>query len=507
MFPKSNGALLGPVLFAALAGIGCGSSGTLRVTKVAVSKQPPGNLALYLDVRDNGRPVPGLQEKDFRVYEDGKLISAKKGKRALLDADVVSANFAIVQVDLSGPVADSEYLPELAQTVAHFAQDLNDRQEVAVNAFDGNDEVAPFLAFGAGKEQFRKLADGLGKFRPRNRNSNLFGAVYQGISALEEKLAATAVAEKQATLIVFTDRADLSHTVGIEQMKEKLKATPVQVYIIGVGEQINRQELTMLARAGTYLSNDPRAFKKGFEEINQKLVSLADGRYVLSYCSTKRKGSHKLEIEVETPNGEAKISHKFSAVGFKNGCTPTTKPVFEEIEALKADAVDEAERARREGEGEGGGRGGGGGGGDQGAREGGRQVWQQGQREGRREGGRQVGLRVRQRRAQGRGQPDVEARAAGGRQTGAEGSGSAGRPAPGGARAAQGVGVARETGRRQGVTPRRGRDLPRLFRLDGNPQRVPKPSGFGPPDRGRGTYWLGLVTKSCDVATWNRSAG
>jgi hypothetical protein len=339
VFPKSNGALLGPVLFAALAGIGCGSSGTLRVTKVAVSKQQPGNLALYLDVRDNGRPVPGLKEKDFRVYEDGKLISPKKGKRALLDADVVSANFAIVQVDLSGPVADSEYLPELAETVAHFAQDLNDRQEVAVNAFDGNDEVAPFLAFGAGKEQFRKLADGLGKFRPRNRNSNLFGAVYQGISALEEKLAATAVAEKQATLIVFTDRADLSHTVGIEQMKEKLKSTPVQVYIIGAGEQINRQELTMLARAGTYLSNDPRAFKKGFEEINQKLVSLADGRYVLSYCSTKRKGSHKLEIEVETPNGEAKISHKFSAVGFKNGCTPTTKPVFEEIEVLKADAV------------------------------------------------------------------------------------------------------------------------------------------------------------------------
>ena len=124
---------------------------TLRVTKVAVSTQKPSNLALYLDVRDNGRPVPGLQEKDFRVYEDGKLMPPKKGKRALLDADVVSANFAIVQVDLSGPIADSEYLPELAETVAHFAQDLNDRQEVAVNAFDGNDEVAPFLGFGAGQ--------------------------------------------------------------------------------------------------------------------------------------------------------------------------------------------------------------------------------------------------------------------------------------------------------------------------------------------------------------------
>ena len=152
----------------------------------------------------------------------------------------------------------------------------------------------------------------------------------------------------------------------------------------------------MLGRTGTYLSNDPTAFKKGFEEINQKLVSLADGRYVLSFCSTKRKGSHKLEIEIDTPAGEAKISHKFNAVGFKNGCSPKTKPVFEEIEAMKADAAVEAEGDRREGEGEGG-RGGGGGrrGGDQGAREGGRQVRQQGQREGRREGGRQVGLRVR----------------------------------------------------------------------------------------------------------------
>jgi hypothetical protein len=341
---KHVGALFGPGLLVggltlAVALVGCGSSGSLHVKKVAVATQKPGNLAFYLDVSDNGRPVAGLQEKDFRVYEDGKLIPPKKGKRALLDADVVSANFAIVQVDLSGPIADSEYLPDLADTVSRFAQDLNERQEVAVNAFDGNDEVAPFIGFGSGKEQFRNLADGLKKFRPRSRNSNLYGAVYQGISALEEKLAKSALAEKQATLIVFTDRSDLSHTVGIEQMKEKLRSTAVQVYVIGTGEQINQVDLAMLGRTGTFLSKDPKAFKKGFEEINQKLVSLADGHYVLSYCPTKRKGSHKLEIAVDTPAGEVRVSHKFNAAGFKNGCSPKTKPTFEEIEAMKADAA------------------------------------------------------------------------------------------------------------------------------------------------------------------------
>jgi len=319
--------------------IGCGTSGSVRVTKVAVSTQKPSNLAFYLDVRDNGRPVPGLQEKDFRVYEDGKLVPAKKGKRALLDADVVSANFAIINVDFSGPIADSEYLPEFAETVAHFAQDLNERQEVAVNAFDGNDEVAPFIGFGSGKEQYKNLAESLRKFRPRSRNSNLYGAVYQGISALEEKLANSAVEQKQATLIVFTDRSDLSHTVGIEQMKEKLRQTAVQIYVIGVGEQIGRPDLTMLGRTGTFLSNDPKDYKKGFDEINKKLVSLADGSYVFSFCSTKRKGKHKLEIAIDTPSGEVKLSHKFDAAGFKNGCSPKTKPMFEEIEAMKSDSA------------------------------------------------------------------------------------------------------------------------------------------------------------------------
>jgi len=210
--------------------------------------------------------------------------------------------------------------------------------EVAVNAFDGNDEVAPFIGFGSGKEQFKNLSEGLRKFRPRSRNSNLYGAVYQGISALEEKLAQSALTDKQATLIVFTDRGDLSHTVGIEQMKEKLKSTSVQVYVIGAGEGINRQDLTMLGRTGVFLSNDAAAFKKGFEEVNQKLVSLADGRYVFSFCSTKRKGSHKLEIEIATPTGDVKVSHKFNAAGFKNGCSPKTKPVFAEIEAMKTEA-------------------------------------------------------------------------------------------------------------------------------------------------------------------------
>ena len=64
--------------------------------------------------------------------------------------------------------------------------------------------------------------------------------------------------------------------------------------MIGVGEKIHRQELTALGRGGTFLSNNPKAFKEGFKEIAQKLTATTDGRYVFSYCSPKRKGNHKV---------------------------------------------------------------------------------------------------------------------------------------------------------------------------------------------------------------------
>ena len=212
---------------AALAGAGWRSSGTLRVTKVAVSAQKPGNLAFYLDVRNNGRPVPGLQEKDFKVYEDGKLVSPKKGKRALLDADVLSANFTVVQVDMSGPIADSEYLSDLADSVTHFAQDLNGAPGSRGQRLRRQRRGRPVHRLRRGQGAVPQALRQLARYRPRSRNSNLYGAVYQGITALEEKLAASALAEKQAGDADRVHRPpDLSHTVGVDQLKEKLKNTP-----------------------------------------------------------------------------------------------------------------------------------------------------------------------------------------------------------------------------------------------------------------------------------------
>ncbi|HZL21232.1 MAG TPA: hypothetical protein VFG23_26090, partial [Polyangia bacterium] len=110
-----RGLVVAAVVSVLAAAPGCG--GSLKVTKLAASATRPANIAVYLSVMDKtGEPVGGLAPANFRVYEDGKLISETKGKRALLDPGVVGVHFALLLVDLSGPVVDSEYLPDLASS-------------------------------------------------------------------------------------------------------------------------------------------------------------------------------------------------------------------------------------------------------------------------------------------------------------------------------------------------------------------------------------------------------
>src|SRR5262245_45080521 len=263
---------LSPVFCLAVAAASCAGSGTLLVTKIAANADQPANVAVYLDVKDKlGRPIPGLLEKNFRVYEDGKLVTTAKAKRTLLEPKMFDMRYTLLLVDMSGPIVDTEDLPELAKSIGAFVDHVGATHDIAVGVFDGNDEVVPFLGFG-GTAETKKVVDAMRQFRPRSRNGNLNGAVYQGLHSLRDRLKEANAADKTAILVVFTDRGELANSVSPETLKQGLKETPAQIWVIGTGEGINRPELTALGRSGTFLSNNPKNYKEGFEEIAKKLT-------------------------------------------------------------------------------------------------------------------------------------------------------------------------------------------------------------------------------------------
>ncbi len=318
------------LMLPAVAG-GCG--GTLQVTKLGASAQRPANVALYLSVKDKlGQPVGGLALANFRVYEDKKLISETKGKRALLDTGIASSRSSLLLIDLSGPMVDSEDLPELAKTVGQFVDKVGAIQSVAVGVFDGGDEVAPIFGFGA-KIDTAKVVDAIRKFRPRSRTTNLNGAVFQGLGSLKEQLGQATTNEKGASLVLFTDRGDLAHSVNPSVLEQALKDTPVDVYVIATGEKVSRPEIAAIGHSGIFISNDPKAFKKGFEQVTAKLATASDGRYIFSYCTPKRRGDHKLKLVVAVPGDTGELTYEFSADSFKAGCTPKKRPSFSALTA------------------------------------------------------------------------------------------------------------------------------------------------------------------------------
>ncbi len=242
--------------------VGCGG-GTLKVTKLGASAQRPANVALYLSVFDKvGQPVGGLVPANFRVYEDKKLIPEGKAKRALLDTGIASTRYALLLVDMSGPMVDSEDLPDLAKAVGQFVDKVGASQSVAVDVFDGGDEVAPLFGFGANMET-AKIVDAVRKFRPRNRTTNLNGAVFQGLAALKEQLDQATTTEKGASLVVFTDRGDLAHSVNAAVLEQALKDTPVDVYVIATGEKVSRTEIAAIGHSGIVISARSQGLQEG----------------------------------------------------------------------------------------------------------------------------------------------------------------------------------------------------------------------------------------------------
>lgn len=311
---------------------GPGGGGGLRVKKLAAATREPSNVALYLSVETKGGdPVGGLSSASFRVFEDGKLVPEKKAKRALLDPKTVEARYTLILADLSGPIVDSEYLPDLVSGIAKVAEAASRDGQVAINVFDGDDEVVPMLGFGA--KGGREALEAVRKFRPRSRNSNLRGAIGQSLATIRDQMKGSPAPHRYGTLVVFTDRGDLAGRITPENMKVVLEADPpVSIFVIAAGAGADRGQLEPLARGSFFFSKDAKDLRKGFAEAADKISGASASHYVFSYCSPKRKGEHELEIKVQSADEGSRDSgtlhYKYSADGFGSGCSPKQKPAF-----------------------------------------------------------------------------------------------------------------------------------------------------------------------------------
>ncbi len=333
---------------------GCASTaqnGNLQVKMLAATSQTPSNVAVNLSVGGkNGEPIVGLKPDNFRIFEDGKLVPEDKAKRMLLNPKAAEAYFTVLLIDLSGPIVGSPDFPELVRQVGDFMDELRETHTLTVSVFDGRDDLRTILE--PDEDNTKAALDRLRRYRPEERKGNVNGAVIKGLAILDRQLAKSTASHTTGNLVLFTDRGDEAAKVPEEELEVALDKTPADVYVIGVGPGIKRPELGKIARTDAFYSTDPKEMGTGFTHLSKHLAVAAEGHYLLSYCSPKRKGEHELQIEISTETEHGVLTHRYTADGFTKGCSASKAPSFAKKEAEKptddnADSPGAADRGEK----------------------------------------------------------------------------------------------------------------------------------------------------------------
>lgn len=326
MRPMSKRFFQNVSIAAAAISVGCGG---LRVAMVDSAYQRPSNVAVYFTVDSaTGDPVGGLQATDFRIYEDGQLVSPTESQQTIVNPEVAAEHYTLLLVDMSGSVVESDQVPLLQQAATEFTAQLEGgHQRVAVYAFDGSEDIhsiAGFTSAGGAQGAIGRL----GSFRPRDPSTNLHGAVVQAIGVLDAELARSQVPLRFGTVVVFTDGSDRAARVTRRDMGRAIDDSPYDVFAIGVGSEIDEGTLGAVGRDGYVLVEDTAAVTAAFRQVAERVLAMTQRFYLLSYCSPARAGEHRVTVEAVTPDASGSLTYEFDATGFGPNCNPSRPPPF-----------------------------------------------------------------------------------------------------------------------------------------------------------------------------------
>ncbi|MBN2108059.1 MAG: VWA domain-containing protein, partial [Deltaproteobacteria bacterium] len=253
-------------------------------TLVIGHAQTPSNIYLFFTVEDgNGKPVTGLQNKDFEIYEDDIPISQLEGSQTIFPNPSVYTMATVLLLDMSGSLlnADPSIFASLKDSAAAFLDNVagEQGQEVAIYYFDGQAQIHKLAEFSNDiaslKATIQSLtAEGIKAAAGWDPSTNLNGAVQQGLAALDAARTATGTDKLFiGTLVTFTDGTDQAHLVSDEAAVASVTAATHYSFTIGLGGEIDESHLKNLGRSGFAFAGDAEELNAAFNEIADTIQS------------------------------------------------------------------------------------------------------------------------------------------------------------------------------------------------------------------------------------------
>lgn len=325
MFRVERAALL---LFLALLS-GCQFALTsVEVKPVHSSVQKPSNVAVYVAIKDGDARLTDLDESNFAVYEDDKLIDKSQARLTLLDQAAVAVHHVLLLLDLSGEL-DQGQREELERAVAGFVQSVTKSESVSVFGFDGGDAIKKLGEFPAGHSGEIRLSG----LVPGDPSRNLNGAAISALKRLNAQLMRIKRPVHVGTLVVFTRGPDVAARETSDAVYTALSTSAYHAFAVGVKSE-GSYYLDDVGPSGKAVAESATALGPAFQEAARLVNDARASHYLIQYCSPARAGTPIARLEVRYVNqaGEERtgdVELGFDASGFGPGCDPTSTPTFQ----------------------------------------------------------------------------------------------------------------------------------------------------------------------------------
>lgn len=249
----------------------------------------PGQRPLRVDVDlvnvvltaqdSDGRFVTGLNESDFRVYEDGV-----EQKIAVFEKEDVDSAIGIL---LDNSLSMVDILPRMKTGLLDFAEHTGSFNELFVMTF--GTRVRPFHEVGQSLEQLESKLRTLGV----QGTSVLYDALVDGLRKVAERK------PDRKALLVFTDGIDTASKSNYKDVLLEAQKAGALLYFIPIGTRIliDQNTIDSLARETggrvIYLQKTDRV-PPAMEAIRQELAK----QYYIGYYTSRKPGFHSIRVEV-----------------------------------------------------------------------------------------------------------------------------------------------------------------------------------------------------------------
>jgi hypothetical protein len=318
-------------------GVGClafallgGCGGGLQLRLVDGAHRRPSNVAVFFAVEDSdGEPVADLLASDFRIYEDGELVSLHESRQTIVNPEVASVHYTLLLVDMSASVTESEQAERVVQAARSFVEKVGPTHKVALYAFDGSQRIYKVAAFSKPGDDPNALVSKLQGFRGQDPSTNLHGAVTRALEELDDAVERDKTPLRFGTLVVFTDGTDRASRVSREDMAKAVEESEHEIFAIGVGAEIDDNTLSDIGRTGHIRVGRSEEMAEAFGRIGERVYRAARRYYLLSYCSPARANKHKVTIEAHKDGASGSLTYDFDAKGFRPQCDASQPPPFD----------------------------------------------------------------------------------------------------------------------------------------------------------------------------------